>query len=229
MNLSDYEFFPGSIIDVADPKYLGRVKANVPTVFDPSMDKDGLPWIYPFTMGGNQSFSKMREGSKIWVIKNKKNYNEFWYIPMFELNQDTRALIGSDDNYENGDVVLSRNMGSVSVYIYYNDTDGIVIKYGDNNFITINTNSEVILQAGNGKIKISGDHVYLGDGEKGEPAVMGNVLKNMLSNLSNQLAAASSAATTLYPPNPSLVKALRSASSAISPGSDLLANNTNVD
>ena len=43
MKLSDYEFFPGSIIDVADPKYQGRVKANSPTLFDTSMDKEGLP------------------------------------------------------------------------------------------------------------------------------------------------------------------------------------------
>ena len=122
MKLSDYEFFPGSIIDVADPKYQGRVKANVPTLFDPSMNKDGLPWIYPFTMGGNQSFSKMTEGSKIWVFRNRTNYNEFWYVPMFELKADTRELLGSDDTYENGEVLLSRNMGSMSVYIYYNDT-----------------------------------------------------------------------------------------------------------
>lgn len=229
MKLSDYEFFPGSIIDVADPKYLGRVKANVPTLFDPSMNKDGLPWIYPFTMSGYQRFSKMTEGSKIWVLKNNTNYNEFWYIPMFELNQDTRDLVNSDDNYENGEVLLSRNMGSMSVYIYYNDNDGIVIKYGDNNFIKINPDSEVILQAGSGRVKISDNHVYTGDGEEGEPAVMGEQLKDILSQLATDLRTLGTTAT----PNPyttALGSPFMTAGNNISSKlGSLLASNTNVD
>lgn len=229
MKLSDYEFFPGSIIDVEDPKYQGRVKANAPTLFDPSMNKDGLPWIYPFTMSGLQRFSKMTEGTKIWVLRNINNYNEFWYIPMFELTQDSRDLINSDDNYENGEILLSRNMGNMSVYIYYNDTDGIVIKYGDNNMITINPDSEVILQAGSGKIKISDNHVYLGDGEDGEPAVMGDKLKSILSQLSTDLSSLGSTAT----PNPyttALGPGFMQASSNISSAlGNLLAKNTNVD
>ena len=229
MKLSDYEFFPGSIIDVADPKYQGRVKANSPTLFDTSMDKEGLPWIYPFTMYGLQRFSKMTEGTKIWIIRNTQNYNEFWYIPMFELTQDSRDLINSDENYENGEILLSRSMGNMSVYIYYNDTDGIVIKYGDENFIKINPDSEVILQAGKGQMKISGNHVYLGDGEKGEPTVMGDKLKSLLSQLSTDLSSLGSTAT----PNPyttALGPLFMQASTNISSAlGGILAKNTNVD
>lgn len=231
MNLSDYEFFPGSIIKVDDPKYLGRVKAIVPTVFDTSMNEEGLPWIYPFTMSGYQRFSKMKEGSKIWVLKNKTNYTEFWYIPMFELNEDTRNLNGGDDDvYSDSEVLLSRNLGTMSVYVYFNKKDGIMIQYGDNNFININPDSEIILNAGDGKILISGNHVYVGDGEKGEPAVLGNKLVTLLNELSGKLSEASSAAMGLYMPCPALVTALAGASNAINSNvNKILCDNTSVD
>ena len=198
MKLSDYEFFPGVVTDVADPKYLGRVKASVPTIFDQSMDKEGLPWIHPFTMVGYQGFSKMREGSKIWVLNNTKNKKEFWYVPMFELNQDTRDLINTDENYENGDVLIARNNGNNSVYIYYNDTDGIMIKYGNQNLINIDPNSQITIQASDGKIVIKDNHVYIGDGEKGHPAVKGDKLKDILHNFFTQLSTAATTANTPY-------------------------------
>ena len=228
MKLSDYEFFPGVVIDVADPKYIGRVKATVPTVFDASMDKEGLPWIYPVTMLGYQGFSKMREGSKIWVFRNTTNHNEFWYMPMFELNKDTRDLINNDDNYENGDVLLARNNGSNSVYIYYNDTDGIMIKYGDQNFINIDPDSKLTLQAQDGKVVIKDNHVYIGDGEEGEAAVLGKTLKNLLSDFFSDLSSAASKATHPYV-IPYATQITIAANKAKGKVSSILCKNTNVD
>ena len=224
MKFSDYEFFPGVVTDVADPKYLGRVKATVPTVFDASMDKEGLPWVRPFTMLGYQGFSKMREGSKIWVIRNIKNRNEFWYVPMFELNQDTRELLNDDEKYENGDVLLSRNNGNNSIYIYYNDTDGIMIKYGDQNLININSKSEITVQAGEGKVFIKDNKVYLGDGDTGssQKAVMGDDLKTQLNKINQNFTKIRAAFPTMvpYPQKPPQLDTI---------SSDVLAKNTFVD
>lgn len=224
MNLSDYEFFPGSIIDVDDPKYLGRVKAIVPTLFDTSMNKDGLPWIRPFTMSGYQRFSKMLNGSKIWVFRNKTNYTEFWYIPMFELNGDTRDIVGGDDTkYSDSEVILNRNMGSMSVRIYYNANDGIIIKYGDENYITINPDGEAIMKAGDGMVKISGNHVYLGDGDTGEPAVMGNKLVEQLEHIKHNFEAVKKALECAPYPKPLMPIPYERIST------DILADNTSVD
>ena len=75
-----------AVIDVSDPKHIGRVKANAPALFNPeTMSKEGLPWIYPFTMNGYQGFSKLTVGSKIWIFL-VRPIDEFWYIPMFELH-----------------------------------------------------------------------------------------------------------------------------------------------
>lgn len=228
MKLSDYEFFPGTAIVVDDPKCLGRVKATVPTVFEPEMDKDGLPWVYPFTMTGYQSFSKMREGSKIWVFRNTKNHNEFWYMPMFELNADTREKM-KEDNYSDSEIIMSRNNGGNSVYVYYNETEGIVIKYGDENFISINPDNETTVQAGKAKVLLKDNKVYVGDGNEGEPAVMGKKLKSLLNQLSTDLQNVASAAS----PNPytmALATPLITASTNITSSlNGILAENTNVD
>ena len=48
MKFSDTELLPGVVVSVDDPKMLGRIKVNVPTLFNSeSMSVDGLPWVYP--------------------------------------------------------------------------------------------------------------------------------------------------------------------------------------
>ncbi len=106
MKLSECEILPGEIIEVEDPKHIGRVKASVPTWFDSSvMDKEALPWIYPFGMCGYQRFSKMEKGRKIWVLHNHENDLEYWYWPMFEEIDITKPII---DKYDSTEVLLGR-------------------------------------------------------------------------------------------------------------------------
>lgn len=229
MKFSDYEFFPGVITNVDDPKFIGRVKASVPTIFDSSMSEDGLPWIYPFTMiGGHQGFSKMREGSKIWVIRNMKNHNEFWYLPMFEMTESTKKLVG-DDNYGDANVLISRDIQGSSVYVYYNDTDGIMIKYGDQNLININSDGETIIQCGSAKIVMKNNHIYIGDGEEGEPAVFGNKLKDMLSTFFRDLQTAGGNAQLIHGAKPYAAEVTKAAMTATQALENILCENTNVD
>lgn len=230
MKFSDYEFFPGVVTDVADPKYVGRVKATVPTIFDSSMNTDGLPWIYPFTMfGWHQGFAKVREGAKIWVFRNINNHNEFWYVPMFELTDSTKGLI-EGDNYEDANVLISRDIQGSSVYVYYNSSDGIMIKYGDDNLVNITPNGELIAQAGSGKVVIKNNHVYVGDGEKGEKAVLGETLKSILSGFFNDVvSSAPAAAPPIAGSAPYAAKISAAATAANARLNSMLCTNTNVD
>ena len=66
----------------------------------------------------------MMTGVKIWVLKQENNYKEFWYFPMFELNQNTRDIIV---DYDYPEILVSRNIGDASVLIYYTDKDGIML------------------------------------------------------------------------------------------------------
>ena len=121
MKLGDINILPGAVVDIEDPKFIGRVKAAAPGLFDESvMSKDSFPWIYPVNIPGYQRFSTLREGSKIWIFVVGDDCREFWYLPMFELTGDTRDIISSEeDDYKDAEVLLSRNNGSMAIYIYY--------------------------------------------------------------------------------------------------------------
>jgi len=186
MNLSDYEVLPGIVINVEDPDHIGRIKACVPTWFDTSvMDEEALPWVYPSNMCGYQRFSKLENGRKVWVFHNKYNEDEYWYLPMFELNEDTKQII---DGYDSSEVLISRSMGeSGNVFIYYNDTDGIKLKVGKTE-INISTNDEIHITDGTSSINIEGGTITIGkNNENQEQGVLGNKLQQLLSSLGGAL------------------------------------------
>ena len=135
MKLADVEMIPGVVVDDEDPKFLGRLKISAPGEFDvDSMDINDMFWVYPFPVGGYQSFSHMLKGSKVWLIKNTKNYYEYWYLPYFEMNANTFNLVNSKKKYD-ADVLVSRSDGSNNIQMYYNPEDGINQKIG---FASIN-------------------------------------------------------------------------------------------
>lgn len=189
MELKDYKVLPGIVIDVSDPKYIGRCKADCPGLFDSSvMNKEGLPWIYPFTMQGYQRFSKLRVGSKIWIFTDK-DYKEFWYMPMFQLNDDTKGITSSNDtDYQESEVLLSRTAGAMGVYIYYSPSEGIVLKNGDNSSIIMTPNNEIHIKCGDAEVTLKNNHVYTGNGdtESTEAAVNGETLAKLLGALRSQ-------------------------------------------
>lgn len=128
MTLGDFEIIPGVVIDANDPLNEGRVKACAPGLFDTSeMDKEDLFWINPFMMMGHQSFSRLEINSKIWILHNSDNYFEYWYIPMFEINENAPKVQNS-----NADVMLSRSINGETVQLYYSPDDGYNIVIGDN-------------------------------------------------------------------------------------------------
>lgn len=135
MKLADVEMIPGVVVDDEDPKFLGRLKISAPGEFEvDSMDINDMFWVYPFPIGGYQSFSHMLKGSKVWLIKNTKNYYEYWYLPYFEMNANTFNLVNSKKKYD-ADVLVSRSDGSNNIQMYYNPEDGINQKIG---FASIN-------------------------------------------------------------------------------------------
>ena len=104
MKLSNVEISPGVIVDAKDPEKLGRVKINAPALMRGNesgdhfgvvdkIDNNVLPWIYPMMMNRYQMFSKELEGMKVWVINNTENYNEYWYIPMFDYIDVTEEIV----------------------------------------------------------------------------------------------------------------------------------------
>jgi hypothetical protein len=228
MKFKNVELLPGTIIDAADPKQIGRVKCDVPGVFDSgSMNKEGFPWIYPLTQPGFQRWSTPIKGHKVWVFKTSDNYQEFWYIPMMQLTTGTKDIISGDD-YENAEVLISRNMGPQSMTMYYKESEGFVIKYG-NATINMNPDQEILISASNASVQLKNGKVYIGDGSEGEHAVMGDTLQELLQNLQIKLAEASSTAS-MNPFTCTLAKSLMECSNAIGNSvKDVVCENTLVN
>ena len=184
MKLGDkVELVLGTCLSNDDPKKLGRIKVAAPGYFDRSvMAIEAIPWAYPFSMNAYQSYSTISEGGKVWLLDNKENADEFWYIPYHELNADTKQAINDDVN---SDVLFSRNVSGKTIQIYQNNTEGIVIHNGDN-IITLPADGGIILKSGGSKISIEGGKIYVGttDGNK-VPIVMGDVVRDILNGISS--------------------------------------------
>lgn len=182
MHLKDVDLVPAVIVDDKDPEKLGRIKVSCPSKFDTNtMDIEALPWVYPLTMSGYQSFYRPRRGSKVWLIDNVANYNEYWYIPLFELNADTQKL---SKQYNNNDVLMSRNNGTNSLKVYGNDNEGFKMTYGDNMTIQLEPSGNINLKSPNVSAILSGEKMSVGaEGGEYEPTVLGKKLNNFLDTL----------------------------------------------
>jgi len=186
MKLSDYEILPGVVLDAEDPKKIGRVRASVPTWFDTDViEQDALPWISPFTMSGYQSFTKLENGRKIWVMHNSKNEEEWWYFPMFEQNSLTKQIASG---YDDTEILVSRTFGdNGDTIISYNSHEGIVLSVGETR-INITPSREIHIDDGKSSFDIVGGNISIGDKSKEmQQAVMGQTLKDSLDSLGASL------------------------------------------
>lgn len=186
MTLADFEIVPGVVLSNDDPLNQGRIKAAAPGFFDDkTMKVDEMFWINPFMMFGQQTFSKMRINSKVWVLHNTKNYFEFWYLPMFEFDT-TCPEIGSGE----ADVMLARSAGCENAQMYYAPKTGMnlingsaSVKLDGSGDVNINSGKASIVAAEAGTITLSG-------GEEGGElfsAVQGEKLVELLNKLSTNL------------------------------------------
>lgn len=230
MYLKDYRIVPGVIIDVNDPKFIGRIKADAPGLFDSSvMSKDGMPWVYPIGMGGYQRFSKLTTGTKVWILVNENN-TEFWYWPMFELHEDTKDIISGDESdYEESEVLLSRNMGENSVYIYYSPSKGIVLQHGENTQIIFTPDNQLIMKCGDGQVTVKNNQVYIGDAETDsmKKCIIGEDLVDYLNNFKNAMNQVATASNAGYTVN--IAAPLQAAVQALSNPERLLAKKTSCN
>ena len=149
---------------------------------------------------------------------------------MFELNQDTRDIISAEESdYDEAEVLLSRNMGDNSVYIYYTPSKGIQIQQGKNTFINLTSDNKIYTAAGDGQVLIENNNVYIGDKETGsmEKAVMGTKLVNYLKGFKSALKAVATAAKAGYTAN--IAGPLDAACQTLENPENLLADKTFID
>lgn len=185
MTLNNYDLSPGVVVNAEDPKFLGRVQCIIAGKTNPdTMDPSKLPWCAPFMSFGYQRISKPMEGQKIWVLHNINNYYEYYYIPMWELNQNT-AVIPAEQYY---DVLVSRPGEGVGAQSYYTEDQGFVTRIGNDVSSTMTNENTIVHTDNNVEMAIRDGHVYHGGiEEEAEPAILGEQLYNLLKTLSGDL------------------------------------------
>lgn len=160
MNLSDYELLPGVVASCKDEEKLGRLKVSVPGGESPAnCQLEAMPWVYPISMTGTyQGFTKIIDGAKVWVLRNKLDKHEMWYWPMFDLNPNTQSVVAG---YDNPDVLISRDLGGQNVYIYYTDGQGIWLSIGGAKINITPKGSIEMSSAGGATAKLEGENILL--------------------------------------------------------------------
>lgn len=187
MKLKDCEVELSAVIDVNDDKKLGRIKVCKPGEYAEDMDTECLPWVYPFEMNHYQSFSKLIKGAKVWTIKNKDNYDEYYYIPYPEQITVVKNYLA--EHYEDDpEVIIARdNLGedNTATLVTYDSKEGFVIKIKGTS-IEVKPNNQIICKTPDVNVDIKDGVVYCGDPNGGfEPMIYGNKLVDVLNNLRN--------------------------------------------
>lgn len=228
MKLINVEIVPGIIYNSSDPEKLGRVKASAPGLFDNnSMHDEAIPWLYPWLMCGYQHFSKMTNGSKIWIIVNKDNLHECYYMPLLEYIDVARKYL--DENYNNSpDILVFRNNGFNVASLTYDTINGFKESILDS-YIQLKPSNEIELNANEANITMAGNHINIGNkNAKFEQAVLGNTLYKILYDLQSSMRQLQQ----LSMANPftiSLGPGFEQAITALDPIDTILAPNTSVN
>lgn len=183
MDFTNVSMIMGMVVEENDPTGYGRVKVCIPGKWDIStMSIECLPWVYPLTMWGYQSFSKMEKNSKVWVIENKASEGEFWYIPFFYLEKPAHG----DALKPHSDVVISRVGNGGKASLRYNSADGMYMGIG-NSYAKINPGGGAILAGGDAKVQVNSGAVYLGTAKGYQPLVKGEQFMKLINGLIDDL------------------------------------------
>lgn len=216
MDLVDFELIPSVVDTVDDPEHLGRVKCTIPGVTNNKTIRQKLmPWVMPLHMNKYQSFTKMLPGTKVWVLSDKKDNKNLWYFPYFEEINCVKDYLDEVYDNQNVEVLMARNLGGGLVLCTYDDTNGIRFIFKETLF-QMHPNGDILINNGTVRETIEDNVVKLGDKSgNGEPAVLGDKLFNILSNLSQVFSAAGAACST--PPLTPAGTGFLNAANALSP------------
>lgn len=188
MDLVDFELIPSVVDTVDDPDHLGRVKCTIPGVTNnKTIRQELMPWVMPLHMNKYQSFSKMLPGTKVWVLSDKKDNKNLWYFPYFEEINTLKGYLDEVYDNQNVDVLIARNLGGGQVLCTYDDTNGIRFIFKETLF-QMKPNGDILINNGSVRESIENNIVNLGyKSGNGQQAVKGNILYEILSNLSTHL------------------------------------------
>ena len=191
MILAQAQIRPGRVLKVEDEK--GTIKAMCCGLFSEEDDPEKLPPVYPFPLGGANNFSSPKEDDEIWLMFFADNPMELFYIRKDNFPEHLQDILSQD--YEDCEVLASRELSSGMVQIYFTDGDGWIIRNVDS-VINMRKDGSILLDTGEDhrKIDICNNSISLGsEGGSEHTAAYGDKVVKSLNILNNILNAVSSA------------------------------------
>lgn len=195
--LIDFNIHLGIVEHTDDPLKIGRVRCSIISVVGHSTteEPEALPWARPFKMGAYQTFSKPIAGQKVWILSNKKNYNEFWWFPFFETSDIVQGFL--EEHYDDDpDVFHARESFTTPIMATWDNTQGYKWVIGED-YIDFFPTREFKLKVNECNINVtSGNIIEIGSDKSGgyEPAVMGNKCQSLRGDIQEKCMAVASAA-----------------------------------
>jgi len=179
-NLRDTHWI-GEVVDNIDPLSNGRCRVKVFGKFD-KLPVEAIPWANPMNRVSPGYHVVPRVGDIVAIrFDNGDLYHpEYW----FEVNQNTDLKEDVLNNTEEPYNVISLVYDAIrDVRIYYSVEDGLVMTIGESN-----ESQPMIRFSPDGEIFINSDKIYIAKtgSDTSEPAVKGQTLANLLSEIITQ-------------------------------------------
>ena len=153
----------GTIVDINDPTYSGRIKVRIKGVLDENIETDQLPWISyagsPFFSGdGGGCISIPRVGAKVRLkFKTPGDVNGIEWMAANRIDRKLAEELAQD--YEGSHAILYDSASDLS--ILYRNSTGLQLYY-KGSFIQITPDNNITIHYGS---ESSGVQIQLSDGK----------------------------------------------------------------
>lgn len=192
MLLANAQLRPGRITSVEDNK--GTIKVSCCGLFSEVDPPEMLPPVHPFPLGAANTFSSPTVGDEVWVLFFVDNPLELFYLRKDSFPANLEDLLSK--NYDDCEVLASRDTGIGMVQLYFTTGDGWIIRNNDA-FIQLGADGSILLDTGNdhNKIHICDNSISLGSiGGSEHTGAYGDAIADSLRQLNGILGAISKAA-----------------------------------
>ena len=190
MKLINGELRPGTILEVLSTD--GVIKASVPGLFS-AQDVDLLPPIYPFCMGGSNTYSTPTKGDEVWVLFFTDNLQQLFWFRKDNFGKNNGSLAGktfsgNKDGIQaekNVEVLSNRESGTGIATIYFSDGSGWIIQ-NQKVVIQLDNKGRILLTNNrpHGTIEINRDGISLGTkGGSAHPACHGDSVADLFEKI----------------------------------------------
>ena len=174
MKLLNGTLRPGRVTEVLEN---GKIRVDAGGLFS-RQDGDMSPEIMPFFGMHSNSFSAPVVGQEVWVMSFTDNrYQLFWFLKDSEHDKHNGDL----EKESNVEILCNREVPGGYASIYFSDGSGWMIKNGSN-FLQIDKFGNINIK-GN-KLTFNSKNINMGhESQPRHPAVLGDNLQDMLSDI----------------------------------------------